>query len=206
MEAPTLSYPSPTSSDLHEEDDESYLQHDISEAHLEKLQELASSFLLSTTVMESHLPDLNPLERSFVIHQHRLLRLDHYIASTIPHLDLQFSELKHHLKRYRAMLSQIRRMSKKTKACFKRCVDFFGKAQQAWQELVLMLDAFCGDRKKGSRGLETVLGTYEGVKLAARFQGWLRNETMKLERLVEEQGGVGSLLVRIDKLVASKVD
>lgn len=191
---------SPTSSDLHEEDDATYLENDISEAQLERLQEIATRFPLSTTVTEAHLTGLNPLEQSFVIHQHRLLRLDSYISSTLPKLDLQFSDLKHHLKRYKPMLPQIRRLSKKTKACFKRCMEFLGKANQAWEELVLMLDAFTGDRDKGSRGMGTVLGTHEAIKVVTRLQGWLRNEVLKLEKLFEEQGGDGGLLVRIDKL------
>lgn len=199
-------HPSPTSSNMgdHEEDD---LETEFDEAHLEQLLEKAASFPPTHALTDDHLPGLNSLERSFVIHQHRLMRMDRYCEDVVPKLDLQFTDLKRRLRLYQSAIPpmQIRRLPKKTKVVFKRCMESLHKTQRSWNVLIMQLDAFNGDRNRGIRGVETVLETHETIKGVYRLQGLLKAQVVKLDHCFEDQGADGgNLLLKLDKLQLCK--
>ena len=190
-----------------DEPHEYHVQSDVDESHFERLTEIAKSFPIANPLPEDQLSNLNSLEKSFVIHQHRLLRIDRFCEDLIPKLDVQFCEFKRHLRVYNASIpqSQMRRMSKKTKSLFRRCHETRRKTERIWSILVRQLDTFTGERKHRSRPFDTVLETYETVKSLQRSQGLMKIQIMKLDRNFEEQGvDNANLLLRLDKLVMCK--
>ena len=63
---------------------------------------------LNNPLTEANLYGLNSLERAFVVHEHRLLRINRYCQDQVSHLDMQFSDPKTHLGTYNMAYNHLR--------------------------------------------------------------------------------------------------
>lgn len=161
---------------------------------------MAKTFPSGTPLTKDDLPGLTSAEQEFVIHQHGLMRIDNYCETSIPVLDAQFSDLKRHLRGYRTTQTRLQLVPKANKA-MKGCAKSIKKTQEAWDQLVLELDAYSVDRRSGVRDVQTIFDTHEAVKLVCKAQSGLRSEVMKLDRAVHDRvDEQGNLLLKLDRM------
>lgn len=150
-----------------------------------ELQGLVKTLPLNSPLTEANLHGLNSLERAFLTHEHRLLRIDRYCQDQVPQLDMQFTELKTHLSTYDLAHNHSCSPTNNRKV-YSECVKVKAKTQQAWDNLVLKLDMFDAERKSEKRTPSTILDTHQAIKDVRSVQRRLEKEIMKLPRLHED--------------------